>query len=223
MSYIDETGLAEVTTKLKTYIDNKAGGGSGVPSNMGDSINYFLTPITNNTRYTQNALTLFTPNASFTKYFIRKNTLDNKYQIFWVYSLDNPLLGQYTTNGELRGIAINYPDSDNTSISLLDTSVNMYWSLRSVASNNYPYSSVDTYNTLSDAIVAMQNPNTLYQVSSLIAVRHDLSELPYSNISKYINQDVWQIPRNISATSITKGMLVETPKISDNETIEVIQ
>lgn len=29
MAYIDETGLAEVTTKLKTYIDNKAGG-SGV-------------------------------------------------------------------------------------------------------------------------------------------------------------------------------------------------
>lgn len=29
--YIDETGLAEVTTKLKTYIDNKAGGGGGGP------------------------------------------------------------------------------------------------------------------------------------------------------------------------------------------------
>ena len=30
MAYIDETGLAEVTTKLKTYIDNKAGGGGVV-------------------------------------------------------------------------------------------------------------------------------------------------------------------------------------------------
>lgn len=29
MAYVDETGLAEVTTKLKTYIDSKAGGGSG--------------------------------------------------------------------------------------------------------------------------------------------------------------------------------------------------
>lgn len=30
MAYIDETGLAEVTTKLKTYIDNKASGGGEV-------------------------------------------------------------------------------------------------------------------------------------------------------------------------------------------------
>lgn len=28
MSYVDETGLAEVTTKLKAYVDNKSSGGA---------------------------------------------------------------------------------------------------------------------------------------------------------------------------------------------------
>lgn len=38
MSYIDETGLAEVTTKLKTYVDSKAGGDNSLPAFLNDTL-----------------------------------------------------------------------------------------------------------------------------------------------------------------------------------------
>ena len=74
MSYIDETGLAEVTTKLKTYIDNKASGGGCQAVSLQEYLTQCLTPTTNTETYTQNAVTLYTPNAQCLKYFIRKNT-----------------------------------------------------------------------------------------------------------------------------------------------------
>ena len=46
MSYIDETGLAEVTTKLKTYIDNKAGGGGEISTNSQSIFTGYTAPLT---------------------------------------------------------------------------------------------------------------------------------------------------------------------------------
>ena len=46
MAYIDETGLAEVTTKLKTYIDNATGGGGGVSTQSQSIFTGYTAPLT---------------------------------------------------------------------------------------------------------------------------------------------------------------------------------
>lgn len=176
--------------------------------------------VPNSTRYTQNAVTLYTPNSSHKIYCIRQRADNGKFSICWFKR--NPSLnnnkgcGLFTSSAD--GIGARSIDLTQQNLNITDlSSLNIY------AGDTLYYSG--TYDTLAEAIAAIQDPTTTYSISPSFGVNHNISVLPYSNadfvdlrypsiISSYL----------LSLTNLTPNSIyfLEPNRISDNETIEVI-
>lgn len=223
MAYIDETGLAEVTTKLKTYIDNKAGGGSA-PTNISelDAVikTYYNSLKTGTVQpYTQNAITLYTPDSNFRYYFIRKRSDGEIYNIVWlkqqystIYGTISGLtnLGISTIGGGFKNVGkliLNNENLDSNTVSTTLAPVGANQLISVYLSPNY--------NTPADAIAAIQDPTTAYTgylSDNLGGFATDETYFGYTNLEYYCRKENNEYVE-----------LKRLSPLSENEAIEVIQ
>ena len=207
----------------KGYVAGEAGGGGGeipTPTSLGNfnddlktllnNFNKYLddVPKSYNT-YTDNAVTLYTPHTDYRYYVIQKRT-NGKYRVVWLPY--NNLIFQ--TGGGNAGIyqskwTISLIDFDLNNL-ITDVNLGLY-AVKS--SGNAYYSTDDT--TLEECVTKfLANELTYSYVSNnyLSGAADDTYVVPYSNAAVF----------KIGATNEVVKNLVETERISQNETIEVI-
>lgn len=229
MSYIDETGLAEVTTKLKTYIDNKAGGGDTPPTTIAELysksdqlyeevndkvdqlyedaiLDSYNNPVPTSIIYTNQPVTLYTPNADCTHYLIFHND-NNKFGIIWFnYSESRLLTHDSGVSGGISASCLTFSYVQNHSVVQFS----------SIGYNLTLYVSQDRYDTVDQAIAAIQSDQTTYIISPTYSWQNS-----YQGLSTYSNTKYSMLVSINNNTSLPLTFY-ELAKLSDNETIEVI-
>lgn len=170
----------------------------------------YNTPVPTSIIYTNQPVTLYTPNANCTHYFIFRNS-SNKFGIVWFdyYRYPNLLLHSSINLGDIGSAYLTFT-SDNTSPHL-----NITYS--SSATYFTQYVSQDRYDTVAQAITAIQSDQTTYRTVTGLDWQNSYQDLnTYSNTTY---STLTAIDNNISLPLT----FYELAKISENETIEVIQ
>lgn len=207
----------ETIDDYASFVDQiQTGGGGSEPTTLAelDTIinNFYQNNFLSGTNqpYTQNALTLYTPDADFNKYYIRKRSDTGTYAIAWFHKdtkflqIYNPAVDAKTYDSiELANYGSKYKiNSQNVSY--------IYFS--AISSYGSFYYSTNNYNTFEDALLAIQNPNTSYTLwSSGSSINNDVNYIGYSNTEYYYFSNGQQ-PTHFYKLS----------NLSSNETIEVI-
>lgn len=207
--------------------------GSGTPTTLDELMqiinNFCVTkaiPTNQPTYLTQNAVTLYTPNANCTHYVIRQRNDNTGYNVIWtkipnfdyaymyydasaIFSICKYLYLKTTNNlpvvlGDINTIQTSCPPP-NTVVSDVKLRFNAQ-----IATTTTSYIS-DLFATEEEAIAAIQSPTTNYTTNTLPNFNKSLS---YTLISNMLN---------IRYNSANQEYSVEYVRtISPNETIEVI-
>lgn len=167
--------------------------------------------------YTQNAITLYTPSANFERYFIRKRSDSEIYNIVWLReteSTPNPVLHDLTNLGysldRIGFKSVGQPYLYNRNLD--SNTVNTELEPKAIPDRLALYLS-SNYNTLVDAIAAIQNTSTTYtRYDSVTGFNADTTYFGYTNLEYFCRDE--------------NNEYVEFKRLSplsNNETIEVIQ
>lgn len=165
--------------------------------------------------YTENAITIYTPSANCKSYIIRQRSDNQKYHIVWIPT-GNGAIKQNSTAGQIV-----YPMrySNNNTIVAYETfktsDLNLGLQLWYPSSSVPYYVSTNAYNTVAEAITAIQSSSTAYSAFTSGNTYSSVATGPlYSNCDFYV-------PSNSNISSFDE-FYKPTP-ISPNETIEVKQ
>lgn len=173
--------------------------------------------------YTQNAITIYTPNANNKTYVIRQRNDTFKYHIVW---LPTGYGASKITNSMRMAYPMEYFSVYRSGVAFVYETLgtSLHFAARDwLANYSTPYYiSTNTYNTVEEAITAIQSSSTAYSVWTSGGIFSSVDSGPvYSNCDFYVSHydEYLQDSTNFSSFN---DFYKPTP-ISPNETIEVIQ
>ena len=170
--------------------------------------------------YTNNPITIYTPSANYLHYCIRQRSDNNTYAIVWtVYDGFRP---NYATTGsfEVSGVLIyaNYISNSKGYGVQKNSKLYLYADDNPYNTSTYNIKQYvsPAYNTLAEAITAIQNPSTTY-TSWTVTNFASISTGPIYSNGEYVSRRAF-----FNNQLDFDDIYIPTP-ISPNETIEVIQ
>lgn len=172
--------------------------------------------------YTENAITIYTPNANNKSYIIRQRSDSLKYHIVWLptgYGVTK------TTNAMRMAYPMQYSTIYRSGVAYETLGTSLQFTVRLwTSSSSLPYYiSTNAYNSVAEAITAIQSSATAYSSWTSTQQFSSVGSGPvYSNCDFYGLNDVYNASTASSNFSSFDDFYKPTP-ISPNETIEVIQ